>query len=71
MVYSYEIINEFPHDNEAFTQGFVFHDGYFYESTGQLGRSSLRKVEIETGKVLQKIELDRKYFGEGMTILDG
>ena len=69
-VYSYEIINEFPHDNEAFTQGFVFHDGYFYESTGQLGGSSLRKVEIETGKVLQKIELDRKYFGEGMTILE-
>jgi glutamine cyclotransferase len=69
-VYSYEIINEFPHDNKAFTQGFVFHNGFFYESTGQLGNSSLRKVEIETGKVLQKIDLDRKYFGEGMTILN-
>jgi len=69
-VYSYEIINEFPHDNKAFTQGFVFHNGFFYESTGQLGSSSLRKVEIETGKVLQKIDLDRKYFGEGMTILN-
>lgn len=68
-VYSYHIINQYPHDNQAFTQGFVFHNGYFYESTGQLGKSSLRKVEIETGKVLQKIDLDRKYFGEGMTIL--
>ncbi len=70
VVYSYEIINEFPHDDKAFTQGFVFHNGFFYESTGQLGSSSLRKVEIETGKVLQKIDLDRKYFGEGLTILN-
>ncbi len=70
-VYGYEIINEFPHDNEAFTQGFVYHDGFFYESTGQRGSSSLRKTEIETGKVIQKIDLDRKYFGEGMTIYKG
>ena len=70
-VFTYEVVNEFPHDDQAFTQGFVYHDGYFYESTGQNGKSSLRKVEIETGKVLQKIDLDRKYFGEGMTIKDG
>ena len=70
-VYGYEIINEFPHDNQAFTQGFVYHDGFFYESTGQRGSSSLRKTEIETGKVVQKIDLDRKYFGEGMTIFQG
>ena len=70
-IYGYEIINEFPHDNQAFTQGFVYHDGFFYESTGQRGSSSLRKTEIETGKVLQKIDLDRKYFGEGMTIFQG
>ncbi len=69
-VYSYEVVNEYPHDNKAFTQGFVFHNGYFYESTGEYGVSSLRKVEIETGKVLQKVDLDRKYFGEGMTILN-
>ena len=69
-VYSYRIVNEYPHDNHAFTQGFVFHNGFFYESTGQLGSSSLRKVDIETGKILQKIDLDRKYFGEGMTILN-
>lgn len=69
-VYSYEIINEFPHDDQAFTQGFVYHNGFFYESTGQNGKSSLRKTEIETGKILKKIDLDRKYFGEGMTILN-
>ena len=71
VVYTYEVINEYPHDNEAFTQGFVYHDGYFYESTGQNGKSTLRKTEITTGKVLQKIDLDRQYFGEGMTIKDG
>ncbi len=70
-VYGYEVVNEFPHDNEAFTQGFVYHNGFFYESTGQRGSSSLRKTEIETGKVIQKIDLDRKYFGEGMTIYKG
>lgn len=70
-VFTYEVVNEFPHDDQAFTQGFVYHNGYFYESTGQNGKSSLRKVEIETGKVLQKIDLDRQYFGEGMTIKDG
>ena len=70
-VFSYEVINEYPHDDKAFTQGFVYHNGFFYESTGQNGKSSLRKTEIETGKVLQKIELDRQYFGEGMTIKDG
>lgn len=70
-VFTYEVVNEFPHDDQAFTQGFVYYDGYFYESTGQNGKSSLRKVEIETGKVLQKIDLDRQYFGEGMTIKDG
>ncbi len=70
-VYTYKVVNEFPHDDQAFTQGFAYHNGYFYESTGQNGKSSLRKVEIESGKVLQKIDLDRQYFGEGMTIKDG
>ncbi|MDN3642299.1 glutaminyl-peptide cyclotransferase [Lutimonas halocynthiae] len=71
VVYTYEVVNEYPHDSEAFTQGFVYHDGYFYESTGQNGKSTLRKTEITTGKVLKKIDLDRQYFGEGMTIKDG
>ena len=70
-VFTYEVVNEYPHDDQAFTQGFVYHDGFFYESTGQNGKSSLRKVEIESGKVLQKIDLDKQYFGEGMTIKNG
>jgi len=70
-VFGYEIVNEFPHDNKAFTQGFVYHRGYFYESTGQRGQSSLRKTEMETGKVIRKIDLDKKYFGEGMTVYNG
>ena len=68
VVYTYKIINEYPHDPKAFTQGFEYFNGFFYESTGERGSSSLRKVELETGKVLQKIDLDKKYFAEGMTI---
>ena len=67
-IYAYEIINEFPHDKEAFTQGLEFHNGFLYESTGQNGKSSLRKVNLETGEVLQKHNLSQQYFGEGMTI---
>ncbi len=67
-IYKYEIVNEFPHDKNAFTQGLEFHDGFLYESTGQYGQSSLRKVELKSGKILQKIDIDRKYFAEGMTI---
>lgn len=68
-VYTYEIVNTFKHDPKAFTQGLVFRDGFLYESTGQMGESSLRKVEPATGKVLQKHELDDDVFAEGMTIL--
>ncbi len=67
-IYTYQVINEYPHDEKAFTQGLEYQDGYLYESTGHNGESSLRKVELTTGKVLQKIDLDKKYFGEGMTI---
>ena len=69
--YSYEIVNEYKHDKKAFTQGLTFHNGYLYESTGQEGRSTLRKVELETGKVLQEHKVPRDYFAEGMTILSG
>jgi len=69
-IYNYEVINEFPHDKNAFTQGLEYHNGFLYESTGQRGESSLRKVELKTGKVLQKIEIDKQYFGEGMTIFN-
>ena len=67
-IYTYEVINEYPHDKNAFTQGLEYYNGYLYESTGQIGESSLRKVEISTGKVVQKIDLDKEIFGEGMTI---
>lgn len=70
-LYSYKIINEFPHDPEAFTQGLEYHNGVLYESTGQYdGRSSLRRVNLNTGEILKKIHLDNQYFGEGMTIVD-
>lgn len=71
-VYTYEIVNTFNHDSKAFTQGLVIHNGFFYEGTGGRSRdnfhSSLRKVEVETGKVLQKIDLSGEYFGEGITV---
>ncbi len=69
-IYKYEIINSYPHDKKAYTQGLEYYKGFLYETTGRRGESSLRKVEIKTGKVLQKIDLDKEYFGEGMTILD-
>lgn len=67
---SYEIVNEYPHDNTAFTQGLEYHNGFLYESTGLRGKSSLRKVVLETGKVVEKIDLDPSVFAEGMTIVD-
>ncbi len=67
-VWTYKIINTFPHDREAFTQGLVFENGVLYEGTGIPGRSELRTVELETGKVLQKYKLPDQFFGEGITI---
>ena len=66
--YTYEVINTYPHDRNAFTQGLVYEDDVLYEGTGLKGRSSLREVELETGKVLQKLDLVAQYFGEGITI---
>lgn len=68
-VQSYRVVKTFPHDPAAFTQGLVFVDGVFYESTGLEGESSLRKVEIATGKVLQKRAVDAKYFAEGLALV--
>jgi len=64
---TYEVINVFPHDADAFTQGLVYLDGFLYESTGLYGESSLRKVVLETGVVLKQINLDPAYFAEGLT----
>ena len=66
--YTYEIINKYPHDPEAFTQGLVIHENLFYEGTGLYGESSLRIVEPETGEIIQSISLEPEYFGEGITI---
>jgi glutamine cyclotransferase len=68
-VLNFEIINEYPHDINAYTQGLEFYKGELYESTGQRGKSSLRKVNYKTGKVIKKIKLDAQYFGEGITFL--
>jgi glutaminyl-peptide cyclotransferase len=67
--YRYKIVNTFPHDPQAFTQGLEFHDGYLYEGTGQYGKSSLRRVELRTGRIVQIHRLPSEYFGEGITIL--
>lgn len=69
--YDYEIVHVFPHDPDAFTQGLVFHEGNFLESTGEVGHSSLRRVEIETGRVLQRVDVPPPYFAEGVTLLNG
>lgn len=65
--YTYAIVNTYPHDRGAFTQGLVARDGVLYESTGLNGRSSLRKVELETGTVITKHDLESQHFGEGLT----
>lgn len=66
-----EVVNTFPHDPKAFTQGLVFADGVLYEGTGRNGESTLRKVELTTGKVLQSTPLPAQHFGEGITLLGG
>lgn len=68
--FGFEIVNIWPHDPSAFTQGLVFLDGKMIESTGQVGRSSLRNVEIQTGRILKKIDVPPPYFAEGITLLD-
>jgi glutamine cyclotransferase len=67
-VSGFRIVNTYPHDRQAFTQGLQYVDGLLYESTGQNGQSGIRKVKLETGEVLQRQPLDAKYFGEGITV---
>jgi glutaminyl-peptide cyclotransferase len=69
-VYKYEIVNTYKHDKGAFTEGLFFHGGFLYESTGENGKSDLRKIELETGKVVKSLPLAREIFGEGATILN-
>jgi glutamine cyclotransferase len=68
-VAQYRVVHVFPHDPEAFTQGLVYLDGFLYEGTGLNGRSSIRKVRLENGEVLQIQKLDPHYFGEGIAIV--
>jgi glutamine cyclotransferase len=65
-VYAFIVKHSYPHDPQAFTQGLFFKDGYLYEGTGLKGHSSIRKVQLETGKVVQKKDIADEYFGEGI-----
>ena len=67
--YSYQVVKEYPHDVEAYTQGLQYLDGVLYESTGNYGTSSIRRVTLETGEVKQVRDLDQTLFGEGITVL--
>ena len=67
-LYGYHVEHVYPHDAQAFTQGLQFVDGVFYEGTGLNGHSSIRKVKIDTGEVLQKRDVPAEYFGEGITV---
>lgn len=69
VTYRYRVVRSYPHDRKAYTQGLVYDNGFFYEGTGQQGESSLRKVEVETGKVLSQVNLDGSLFGEGVALL--
>jgi len=65
-VYGYKIVREFPHDPGAFTEGLFYEDGFLYESTGELGASTVRKVRLDTGEVVQQVDTPKGYFGEGI-----
>src|SRR5688500_8580528 len=67
----YTVVRSFPHDPKAYTQGLEYFDGFLYEGTGLKGSSAVRKVELETGKVVQDVKLHPQYFGEGITIAQG
>jgi len=69
VTYRYKVVKSYPHDRHAYTQGLVYDEGFFYEGTGQLGQSTLRKVEAETGKVISQVNLDGSLFGEGVALL--
>lgn len=68
---SYRVVNAYPHDPQAYTQGLAFHDGMLYEGTGKYGESQLRQVDLASGRVLRSHPLARQLFGEGIAIKDG
>ena len=69
-LYTYSVIKTYPHDTKAFTEGLVFNNGVFYESTGNYGASSLRRVDLENGTALQEFLLSSQFFGEGLTVVN-
>ena len=69
--YRYRVVNIYPHDSQAYTQGLIYHNGYLFESTGRRGSSSIRKVRLETGEVIQERRLDAKYWAEGLSYWNG
>lgn len=69
--YTLEVVAEYPHDTESYTQGLFFDQGQMYESTGVHGKSTFRKVDLETGKALQRLDFDKKYFIEGSVMWKG
>jgi glutamine cyclotransferase len=70
-VLTVKLVRTYPHDPHAFTQGLEYYGGYLYESTGIAGQSTLRKVALDTGQVIQKVSVPPQYFGEGLTIFRG
>lgn len=66
---TYKVVRKFPHDTSAYVEGLLYQDGFLYESTGGEGHSELRKEDLESGKVVQRVKLDPKYFGEGISII--
>jgi glutamine cyclotransferase len=69
--YKIQVVKEYPHDPTSYTQGLFFYKGEMYETTGEYGESTLRKVDLATGKALKKFNFDRKYFLEGSVVLNG
>jgi glutaminyl-peptide cyclotransferase len=67
---SYSVVASFPHDTASFTEGLLFYKGELYESTGMTGKSKIMKIDLQTGKPLKTLNLDAKYFGEGIVILN-
>src|SRR6266542_466386 len=63
----FDVVAEYPHDPQALTQGLIYTGGYFYESVGLDGQSSIRKVELKTGRVIQQHAVDSRFLGEGLT----
>ena len=69
--YTYRVVKSYPHDQTAYVQGLFFYNGFLYESNGLYGKSDLRRVDLESGKPLHSAPVDRRYFAEGATIVDG